>query len=45
MPWHDISMKVVGFAARDVSKNFIQRWNLANRSGKHPLLLKSTIQN
>eukprot|EP01080_Neovahlkampfia_damariscottae_P006568 gene6568-10731_t len=42
MPWQDIAMKVVGLAARDVSKNFIQRWNLANRSGKFPLLLKST---
>jgi len=27
MPWHDVSMRVDGYAARDVAKNFIQRWN------------------
>ncbi|XP_037086463.1 phospholipase D2-like isoform X5 [Pollicipes pollicipes] len=27
MPWHDISTGVVGSAARDVARHFIQRWN------------------
>lgn len=27
MPWHDISAVVVGAAARDVARHFIQRWN------------------
>ena len=27
MPWHDVHMRVNGSAARDVARNFIQRWN------------------
>lgn len=27
MPWHDISSVVVGSAARDVARHFIERWN------------------
>lgn len=27
MPWHDVSVRVDGYPARDVAKNFIQRWN------------------
>lgn len=27
MPWHDIGAVVVGAAARDISRHFIQRWN------------------
>jgi len=27
MPWHDVSMRLDGYAARDVAKNFIQRRN------------------
>ena len=27
MPWHDIGAVVVGTAARDVARHFIQRWN------------------
>lgn len=27
MPWHDIGAVVVGSAARDVARHFIQRWN------------------
>ncbi|KAI8970516.1 hypothetical protein BDB01DRAFT_731756 [Pilobolus umbonatus] len=27
MPWHDVTMGVVGPIARDVSRHFIQRWN------------------
>jgi phosphatidylserine/phosphatidylglycerophosphate/cardiolipin synthase-like enzyme len=31
MPWHDVSMRIVGSAARDVSRHFIQRWNFLRR--------------
>lgn len=31
MPWHDVSMRIVGTAARDVSRHFIQRWNFLRR--------------
>jgi hypothetical protein len=27
MPWHDVGALVVGAAARDVARHFIQRWN------------------
>lgn len=27
MPWHDVSCAVIGAAARDVARHFIQRWN------------------
>ena len=27
MPWHDISMQVVGQPARDMTRHFVQRWN------------------
>ncbi|XP_023305494.2 phospholipase D2 isoform X1 [Lucilia cuprina] len=27
MPWHDVAICVVGAAARDVARHFIQRWN------------------
>ena len=27
MPWHDISMTVVGQPARDIGRHFVQRWN------------------
>jgi len=27
MPWHDVHMKVEGEAARDVERNFVERWN------------------
>jgi phospholipase D1/2 len=47
MPWNDIQCKVAGPTARDVAINFIQRWNLAIRSGKNALTLKvnDTFQN
>ncbi|KAI8576832.1 hypothetical protein K450DRAFT_255206 [Umbelopsis ramanniana AG] len=35
MPWHDISMQVVGQPARDVARHFVQRWNFL-RSKKAP---------
>jgi phosphatidylserine/phosphatidylglycerophosphate/cardiolipin synthase-like enzyme len=31
MPWHDVSMRIVGTAARDVSRHFVQRWNFLRR--------------
>jgi phospholipase D1/2 len=30
MPWHDIHSRIEGPAARDVSVNFVQRWNKAS---------------
>lgn len=27
LPWHDVQVKVTGYAARDIAINFIQRWN------------------
>lgn len=27
MPWHDVTLGVVGPIARDISRHFIQRWN------------------
>lgn len=32
MPWHDISMQVVGQPARDLTRHFIQRWNYLRRT-------------
>ncbi|WPH01413.1 phospholipase d1 [Acrodontium crateriforme] len=32
MPWHDISMQMVGQPARDVGRHFVQRWNYVLRS-------------
>jgi phospholipase D1/2 len=32
MPWHDISMQMVGQSARDVGRHFVQRWNYVLRS-------------
>ncbi|KAI8332154.1 hypothetical protein EDC96DRAFT_579571 [Choanephora cucurbitarum] len=31
MPWHDISLRIVGPAARDVARHFVQRWNFLRR--------------
>ncbi|ORZ14534.1 hypothetical protein BCR42DRAFT_329482 [Absidia repens] len=36
MPWHDMSIGVVGPAARDVARHFVQRWNFLKASkGMH----------
>ncbi|KAK3331901.1 hypothetical protein B0T19DRAFT_414182 [Cercophora scortea] len=35
MPWHDISMQVVGQPARDLTRHFVQRWNYVRR-GRNP---------
>jgi len=29
MPWHDAQVELTGWGARDVSDNFIERWNLS----------------
>ena len=34
MPWHDISMQVVGQPARDLTRHFVQRWNYLLRQRK-----------
>lgn len=34
MPWHDISMQVVGQPARDLTRHFVQRWNYVLRQRK-----------
>lgn len=34
MPWHDISMQVVGQPARDLTRHFVQRWNYLRRERK-----------
>ncbi|KAF1354647.1 hypothetical protein BDV97DRAFT_365897 [Delphinella strobiligena] len=43
MPWHDISMTIVGQPARDVGRHFVQRWNYILRqrvpSRPTPILL------
>ena len=31
MPWHDISMQIVGQPARDLTRHFVQRWNFILR--------------
>lgn len=34
MPWHDISMQVIGQPARDLTRHFVQRWNYVLRGRK-----------
>lgn len=34
MPWHDVSMQVVGQPARDLTRHFVQRWNYVRRGRK-----------
>jgi len=43
MPWHDVHMSVDGSAAKDVSRNFIQRWNHHKEivQSPHPYLIPS----
>jgi len=47
MAWHDIHLSVDGLAARDVSANFIERWNhhkdIVKVSGLPWLVPKSTV--
>jgi phospholipase D1/2 len=35
MPWHDVSMQIVGQPARDLTRHFVQRWNYVRR-GRNP---------
>ncbi|OCH94908.1 phospholipase D [Obba rivulosa] len=35
MPWHDVSMQVVGQPARDLARHFVQRWNSLLRIKNH----------
>ncbi|KAI8985892.1 hypothetical protein BDB01DRAFT_720977 [Pilobolus umbonatus] len=36
MPWHDMTVKMIGPIARDVARHFIQRWNFLKTSkGMH----------
>lgn len=46
LPWNDIQVKIVGMAARDVSRNFIERWNFCVQSSKSskPLIVLSSNQ-
>ncbi|KAI0081599.1 phospholipase D [Panus rudis PR-1116 ss-1] len=43
MPWHDVSMQVVGQPARDLARHFVQRWNyllrIKNHTRQMPMLL------
>ncbi|BFZ63974.1 Phospholipase D1 [Saitoella coloradoensis] len=34
MPWHDISMQLLGQPARDLTRHFVQRWNYLLRHKK-----------
>ena len=34
MPWHDISMQLVGQPVRDLARHFVQRWNYVLRQRK-----------
>jgi phospholipase D1/2 len=35
MPWHDVSMQVIGQPARDLARHFVQRWNWLLRTKHH----------
>ncbi|EAU85909.2 SPO14 [Coprinopsis cinerea okayama7 len=43
MPWHDVSLQIVGQPARDLARHFVQRWNyllrIKNHSRTMPFLL------
>ncbi|RKP34653.1 hypothetical protein BJ085DRAFT_35999, partial [Dimargaris cristalligena] len=44
MPWHDVHMGMIGDAARDVARHFIERWNFvkvskASQRSSLPLLM------
>lgn len=50
MPWHDVGAMVVGAAARDVARHFIQRWNAVKREKakfnlSYPYLLPKSYNN
>ncbi|KAJ7212251.1 phospholipase D [Mycena pura] len=39
MPWHDVSMQVVGQPARDLCRHFVQRWNSLLRIKNHTRIM------
>ncbi|CAL1712514.1 unnamed protein product [Somion occarium] len=39
MPWHDVSMQMVGQPARDLARHFVQRWNFLLRIKNHTRLM------
>lgn len=41
MPWHDVGACVVGAAARDIARHFIQRWNASKmeKSRENPVVI------
>lgn len=50
MPWHDIQCAVVGSAARDAARHFIQRWNhtkfsKAKFKERYPWLVPKSYKN
>jgi phospholipase D1/2 len=49
MPWHDVAGCVIGAAARDMARHFIQRWNYiktkkVRNNKKYPFLLPKTYK-
>lgn len=49
MPWHDVSCVVIGDAARDVARHFIERWNhtkfsKAKFKDRYPWLIPKTYR-
>nr|XP_027194709.1 phospholipase D1-like isoform X2 [Dermatophagoides pteronyssinus] len=49
MPWHDVSCVVIGDAARDVARHFIERWNhtkfsKAKFKERYPWLIPKTYR-
>lgn len=49
MPWHDVAGCVIGAAARDMARHFIQRWNYVKtkkvrNNKKYPFLLPKTYK-
>ncbi|KAI0338902.1 phospholipase D [Trametopsis cervina] len=43
MPWHDVSMQIVGQPARDLARHFVQRWNYLLRIKNHTRPMPSLL--
>ncbi|KIP01912.1 hypothetical protein PHLGIDRAFT_96565 [Phlebiopsis gigantea 11061_1 CR5-6] len=43
MPWHDVSMQIVGQPARDLARHFVQRWNHLLRIKNHSRAMPSLL--
>ncbi|TFK27984.1 phospholipase D [Coprinopsis marcescibilis] len=39
MPWHDVSLQIVGQPARDLARHFVQRWNYLLRIKNHSRIM------